>query len=128
MTRFRQRWTEHQVEQMIGTLLRGGVILSAAVVFVGGVLYLIHYGTTTPNYQVFRGEPTDLRTLPGILTAAFSLRRRGLIQFGLLLLIATPIVRVAFTAFAFAQQRDRTYLLITLVVLAILLYSLLSAV
>lgn len=128
MTRFRQRWTEHQVEQMIGTLLRSGVIVSAVVVFVGGVLYLIHYGTTAPNYQVFHGEPTDLRTLPGILTAAFSLRRRGLIQFGLLLLIATPIVRVAFTAFAFAQQRDRTYLLITLVVLAILLYSLLSAV
>ena len=128
MTRFRQRWTEHQVEQMIGALLRGGVILSAVVVFVGGVLYLIHYGTTAPNYQVFHGEPTDLRTLPGILTAASSLQRRGLIQFGLLLLIATPIVRVGFTAFAFAQQRDRTYLLITLVVLAILLYSLLSAV
>lgn len=126
MNRFRRSWTEHQVEQMIGSLLRGGVILSAAVVLLGGVLYLAHYGMNQPNYQVFQGEPSDLRTFSGILTDALSLRRRGLIQFGLLLLIATPIVRVASTAFAFARQGDRTYLVITLVVLAILLFSLMN--
>lgn len=126
MARSRQRWTDHQVEQIVGNLLRGGVILSAGVVLLGGVLYLIRYGMNPPNYQVFRGEPTDLRTLPGIMTDALSLRRRGLIQFGLLLLIATPIVRVAFTAFAFARQRDHTYLIVTLIVLGVLIYSLVT--
>lgn len=126
MVRSRQRWTDHQVEQIVGNLLRGGVILSALVVLLGGVLYLIRYGMNPPNYQVFRGEPTDLRTLPGIMTDALSLRRRGLIQFGLLLLIATPIVRVAFTAFAFARQRDHTYLVVTLIVLGVLIYSLVT--
>ncbi|MFB2894857.1 DUF1634 domain-containing protein [Aerosakkonemataceae cyanobacterium BLCC-F50] len=60
----------------------------------------------------------------GEQTNALSFRRRGLIQFGLLILIATPILRVAFSAIAFAKQGDRTYLIITLLVLAILLYSL----
>lgn len=128
MARSRQRWTEHQVEQIVGHLLRGGVILSAAVLLVGGVLYLIRYGMNAPNYQVFRGEPTDLRTIPGIVADALALRRRGLIQLGLLLLIATPIVRVAFLAFAFAKQSDRIYTIITLIVLATLLYSLVNAV
>ena len=51
-------------------------------------------------------------------------RGRGLIQFGLLLLIATPVARVAFSVAAFAIQRDRLYVVVTLIVLAILTYSL----
>ncbi len=127
MSRSRRPWTDEQVEQIIGNLLRTGVILAAGVVVVGGVLYLIRYGADAPNYRVFRGEPTDLRTLPGILTDARSLRRRGLIQLGLLLLIATPIARVVFSAFAFAQQRDYTYVVVTLVVLSVLIYSLMGS-
>lgn len=128
MSNSRQRWTEHQVEQIVGNILRLGVIVSASVVLLGGILYLSHYGTNSPNYQVFRGEPSDLRTLPGIARNALSLRRRGLIQLGLLLLIATPIVRVAFLAFAFARQGDRIYVVITLIVLSVLLYSLVNSV
>ena len=124
MSRSRRPWTDEQVEQIVGNILRSGVILAGGVVVVGGVLYLIRYGADSPNYQVFRGEPTDLRTLPGILTDARSLRRRGLIQLGLLLLIATPIARVVFSAFAFAQQRDYTYVVVTLVILSVLTYSL----
>ncbi len=120
-------WTDEQVEQIIGNLLRGGVLLAAGVVVVGGVLYLIHYGANSPNYQVFHGEPTDLRGLSGILTDAVSLRRRALIQLGLLLLIATPILRVAFSVFAFAKQRDYTYVIVTLIVLGVLMYSLFGA-
>lgn len=119
-------WTDEQIEQIVGNLLRGGVILAAGVVAIGGVLYLIHYGANSPNYQVFHGEPMDLRGLSGILTDAVSLHRRGLIQLGLLLLIATPIARVVFSVFAFAQQRDYTYVIVTLIVLGVLIYSLLG--
>ncbi|AFY90973.1 DUF1634 domain-containing protein [Chroococcidiopsis thermalis] len=128
MSNSRARWTEHQIEQIVGNILRLGVILSASVVLLGGILYLSHYGMNSPNYQVFRGEPSELRTLPGIVKFALSFRRRGLIQFGLLLLIATPIVRVAFLAFAFAKQGDRIYVMITLIVLSTLLYSLVNSV
>lgn len=120
-------WTDERVERVIGTLLRWGVILAAAVVLAGGVMYLARYGSTIPDYRVFRGEPSDLRTVSGIVTGAISWHSRGLILFGLLLLIATPVARVAFSVVAFALQRDRTYVVVTLIVLAVLLCSLTRA-
>ena len=44
---------------------------------------------------------------------------------GLLLLIATPVARVAFSVAAFAEQRDRLYVVVTSIVLLLLIYSLL---
>jgi uncharacterized membrane protein len=119
-------WTEHQAEQIVGNLLRIGVLISALVVACGGVLYLVHYGAQQPHYHLFRGEPQDLRSVTGIVKDALDLRRRGLIQFGLLLLIATPIARVAFSVLVFLRQRDYTYIVVTLIVLSILILSLLS--
>ena len=119
-----QTWTEQQVEEIVGNLLRGGVILAAVVVLVGGGLYLFRYGATVPDYRVFHSEPADLRCVSGIVTDASALRSRGVIQFGLLLLTATPVARVVFAMVAFAQQRDRTYVVVTLIVLTVLLYSL----
>ena len=49
---------------------------------------------------------------------------QAIIQFGLLLLIATPVARVAFAAIGFAMERDYLYVVITLIVLVVLLYSL----
>jgi uncharacterized membrane protein len=109
---------------LIGNLLRAGVVLASAFVVLGGVIYLARHGLSAPQYHIFRGEPTSLRTLSGIMKDAFTLRGRGIIQLGLLLLIATPVARVAFSVAAFAIQRDRLYVVVTLVVLAILLYSL----
>lgn len=120
-------WTDERVERVIGTLLRWGVILAAAVVLAGGVMYLARYGSTIPDYRVFRGEPSDLRNVSGIVMDAVSWRSRGVIMFGLLLLIATPMARVAFSVVAFALQRDRTYVMVTLIVLAALLYGLTRA-
>ena len=120
-------WTDERVERVIGALLRWGVILAAAVVLAGGAMYLVRYGSTIPDYRVFRGEPSDLRDVSGIVTGAVSRHSRGLIQFGLLLLIAVPVARVAFSVVAFALQRDRTYVVVTLVVLAVLLYGLTRA-
>jgi uncharacterized membrane protein len=118
------KWSDAAVERAISTLLRAGLILAAGMVLAGGVWYLIRYGSSQPDYRVFRGERSDLRSLSGILRGVLALHPRDFIQFGLVLLIATPVARVAFSVFAFAMQRDRTYLVITLIVLAILLYSL----
>jgi len=120
-------WTDERVERVIGALLRWGVILAAAVVLAGGAMYLVRYGSTVTDYRVFRGGASDLRDLSGIVTGAVSLDSRGLIRFGLLLLIAVPVARVAFSVVAFALQRDRTYVVVTLIVLAVLLYSLTRA-
>jgi uncharacterized membrane protein len=124
MKRLLQQWDNHQTEEMIGNLLRAGVMLAAAVVLVGGVIFLARNGTRLPDYQVFRREPGDLENVPGIVRQAFDARGRGVIQLGLLILIATPIARVVLAAIAFALQRDHLYVLVSLAVLAILIFSL----
>lgn len=119
--------TDHQVEQSIGTLLRAGVLLAASVVLFGGILYLAHHGSGHADYHVFRGEPRDLRTPTLTVREAFSGRPQAVIELGLLLLILTPIARVVFSVVAFARERDVMYVAMTLIVLAVLLYSLLAA-
>lgn len=119
-----QSWTDQRMEETIGNLLRAGVLLSASVVLAGGVIFLIRHGHSPADYRVFRGEPTDLKTLRGICSSAFKLSGRGIIQLGLLLLIATPVARVAFSVWGFAAEHDRMYVVFTLIVLAILLLSL----
>ena len=117
-------WTDQRVEVLIGKLLRNGVMLSAGIVLAAGIWYLVRFGATTPDYRVFRGEPSEFRSVSGILKGLGSLRCRSYVQFGLLLLIATPVARVAFSVFAFHAERDRTYVVVSLIVLAVLIFSL----
>lgn len=117
-------WSDQKIERAIGNLLRAGVMTSALVVFIGASIYLIRHGSSPTDYHVFRGEPSDLRALSGILHSAFSLHGRGIIQLGLVLLIFTPVARVAFSIWGFVEEHDRMYVIFTSVVLVILLYSL----
>jgi uncharacterized membrane protein len=117
-------WTDKRVNQIIGNLLRIGVAAAALVVLAGGIAYLIGHGADKPAKSVFISEPIALRSVPAIVSGAFSWHSLEIIQFGLLLLIATPIARVAFSVLAFALQRDRTYVIVTLIVLSLLLFSL----
>jgi uncharacterized membrane protein len=119
------RWSDQQINMTISVLLRVGVTLAAAIVIVGGVLYLIHNGRSIPEVKIFRGEPADLRQVHGVLHDVLALRGRGIIQLGILILILTPVARVAFSVFAFWQQRDRLYIVVTLIVLVILVHGLL---
>jgi uncharacterized membrane protein len=125
MTKRVGTWDDVRLEQIIGNLLRTGVALAAVVVLAGGIAFLIHNGKARPDYHSFHGEPVDLRSVSAIVHDAASLSPRGIIQFGLLLLILTPIARVVFSVFAFGMGGDRMYVVITLVVLGVLLYSLL---
>jgi uncharacterized membrane protein len=122
-----RNWTDKNIEEIVGTLLRVGVSLSAFVVSIGAVIYLARHGREPANYRVFHGEPSDLRSLSGIVRDAFHLRGPGIIQLGLLLLIATPVARVAFSIWGFAEEHDRLYMIFTGIVLIVLLYSLLGS-
>jgi uncharacterized membrane protein len=122
-----RNWTDKTIEEIVGTLLRVGVSLSAFVVSIGAAIYLARHGRELANYRVFLGEPSDLRSLSGIVRDAFRLRGRGIIQLGLLLLIATPVARVAFSIWGFAEEHDRLYMIFTGIVLIVLLYSLLGS-
>lgn len=117
--------TDQSIDKLMGLLLRSGVILAACIVLVGGVIYLSRHARPS-DYRVFQGEPENLRTISGIFSEAIAGHGRGLIQLGLLVLIATPISRVIFSVLAFLYQRDWKYVVFTLIVLGLLLYSLLG--
>ena len=111
-------------ERTLGRVLRTGVLAAAAIVAVGAVMYLSQYGMDTVDYQAFRGEPADLRSVSGILRGVGALSGRGIIQFGLLLLVATPVARVVFSVVGFIRQRDWLYVVISAIVLLLLAVSL----
>jgi uncharacterized membrane protein len=105
-------------------LLQTGVLLSILVALIGMSLYLGRAGRQVADFQVFRGEPFDLRGAPAIVAAALAGHREAIIQLGVVILIATPIARVLLSLVAFALQRDRTYVVVTLIVLVVLLCGL----
>ena len=116
-----------RIEVMIGNLLRFGVLSAAGLVVIGALIYLARHGLQPASFSVFRGETAALRTIANILMGATHFHGKAIIQLGLLVLIATPVARVAFSAFAFYLERDYLYVVLTLIVLAILLYSLLGS-
>jgi uncharacterized membrane protein len=122
-----QPWRDRRLEVILGSLLRIGVLVSAAIVLGGACVYLARHAHEHADYHVFQGEPSEFRTIPGVVQSVMQGRGRGLIQLGLLFLIATPIARVAFSVVGFAIERDRMYVVFTLIVLAVLLYSLLGS-
>jgi len=109
---------------LIGRLLRAGVLFSAFIVAIGGIIYLVRYGDSLADYRVFHGESLGFGTVEGVVRDTLALRGRGIIQLGLLFLIATPVARVAFSIFGFARERDYLYAVVAAVVLLILFYSL----
>ncbi len=117
-------WNDLRIEIIVGNLLRIGVTLAAAVVLFGGIIFLVQHGRDIPKYSSFRGEPQSLKSPAEIARGAIALDPRAIIQLGLLLLIATPVARVAFSAIAFALEHDHMYVVMTLFVLAVLMYSL----
>lgn len=118
--------TDVGLERAVSLLLRTGVLISGLIVFSGGVYFLTRHGGERVDFSTFRSEPRIDRLLDQIVRGAVTLRARSIMQFGILALIATPILRVALSLVGFALERDRAYVLITAIVLAILLYSLIS--
>jgi len=110
------------MERILANLLRTSVFLSAAVVAAGGACYLIQHGTEPVSYRHF--QPTLYRSVSSVALGVGHGHCLAVIQLGLLLLIATPVARVAASVVAFGVERDRTYVTVSLIVLLILLCSL----
>jgi uncharacterized membrane protein len=127
MRKEKATWGDEQMRNLLGTLLRIGVLTSATIVLLGGILFFIQHPGLKIDYTVFKSEPERLRNVHTILIEALQFRSRSVIQLGLLLLIATPVARVLFSLIGFMIERDKMYVLITLVVLTILCCSLFSS-
>jgi uncharacterized membrane protein len=115
---------EQKLEDLVAQLLRAGVVAAALVVIGGAVFYLGVHPWARVDYRTFNGEPEQLKAVHDIMRFAFSGDPTGIMQLGLLILIATPIARVIFSMVAFAIENDRMYVWFTMIVLGVLMYSL----
>lgn len=118
---------DRRLEIIIGQLLRTGVLLAAATVFLGGVLYLARHHADPADYHTFVAGGANTRSLSGITRAALQGDSAAIMQTGLLLLILTPIARVAVALVGFMIERDRLYSAVSFIVLVILVFSLIHA-
>lgn len=118
---------DHRLEVIIGRLLQTGVLLAAAVVTAGGALYLVRHHSDPANYRHFVAAGPAIQTLSGIIQSAAHLNGEGLMQLGLVLLILTPVARVAMAVVGFLLEKDRLYTVVSLIVLVILAFSLIHA-
>ncbi len=121
-----QASTDKEMNLGIGKLLRYGVVFSAVLVAFGGILSLQHPLRPAMKYNHFIANGTAHHGVAGVLRGAAHLDPNGVVQLGVLLLIATPVARVAFCIAGFARQKDLLYIVISSSVLAILIYSLIQ--
>jgi uncharacterized membrane protein len=115
---------DEQLELPMSRLLQGGVVVSSLIMIIGGAIYLMRHTSEHPDYKMFHGVEPAFRSIGGILQRVREGSGRGLIQLGVLCMIATPVMRVAFAIYAFARERDKLYVGISTIVLALLLYGL----
>jgi uncharacterized membrane protein len=118
---------DHRLELIIGQLLRTGVLLAAAMVLAGGILYLVQHHDDRVSYRAFSSSPQSTRTLRGIVRSASKGQSAAIIQIGLVLLIFTPIARVAIAMVGFSLEHDHLYTVVSLIVLVILVFSVIRA-
>ena len=116
-----------RVELTISNLLRIGVLTSLVVVVFGTAVTFVHHpGYVTSGRDLHRltGPDADFpHSVPAVIRGIEHHQGRSLVVAGLLLLIATPVLRVAVSIVAFAVQRDRMFVVVTSIVLAVLLAS-----
>lgn len=118
---------DQRLEAVIGHMLRAGVTISALIMFAGGVMYLRHPGDPAPDYAHFHSAPREALSIRGTVAGVAHGSSVAIIQLGILLLIATPVVRVIFALVGFLLERDRLYTIVSAIVLAILLFSLIHS-
>ena len=117
---------EHSLELAMGRMLQIGVTVAALIVFAGGVMYLAQNGGSMRDYEHFHATTPAMTTVAGIVLSAAHLDPRGIMGVGILLLIATPVCRVLLGVVGFALLRDKLYTLVSLIVLAVLVFSFVS--
>lgn len=116
--------TDKDIQGLIGNLLRTGVYISMFIVVLGGIIYLTEHAGEKIDYAVFDFNKVSLKTVEGIFAEVLTFKGAAVVQFGLLMLIFTPIARVLMAVISFLIEKDYLYVAIGLLVLAIIMASL----
>jgi uncharacterized membrane protein len=116
-----------RAELIISGVLRAGVLTSLLLILTGTLVTFLHhpeYASSPAEWvRLTRPGAATAHTLREVATGILAFRGQAIVAAGLLVLILTPVLRVAVSILAFVAQRDRTYVVITSVVLLLLLLS-----
>lgn len=116
-----------KVELLISNVLRAGVVISFLVILAGVATTLLRHpdaSTSSAEFLRLTRSGTEIPiSFSDIFSGVLNLQGRSIVIFGALLLISTPVIRVAISVFAFVYQRDRTYVFMTIAVLLLLITS-----
>jgi len=118
-----------KTEIIIGKSLRIGVITALVLTVFGGVVFLIQHHGLTATYKaipqssnaVFIGTATYLREFSTIIPRILQFDGAAIIQLGVIVLIATPVLRVVMSLISFLIEKDKLYVAITAIVLLVIL-------
>jgi uncharacterized membrane protein len=117
----------HRVELAISYLLRAGVLLSITLVVIGTCLTYVHHPEYATVSRPLKEIPLVAKDFPdtvsGTWESLMELRGQGFILLGLLVLLMTPVLRVAVSIVAFAIQKDHIFTVVTIIVLSVLILS-----
>lgn len=117
----------HKMQNLIGHALRIGVVTACIVAIAGGIYYLAAHGfEPIPDYREFHSESASFTTARGIWHGVTHLQAKEWMQLGVVLLIFTPVVRVALSLVLFLRERDWLYVAITAIVLGVILGNMLE--
>jgi uncharacterized membrane protein len=119
-----------KLQHLIGATLRTGVIAASLTGIVGGAIFLATHSRQLVSFHSFEGATPAYASPQQIVRQALSPIGNtnwglAIAQLGIMILLLTPIIRVAFSVIGFAMENDRLYVAITCIVLATLMGSLL---
>ena len=116
-----------RAELLLSNVLRGGVLTSLGVILVGTLVTFIHHPDYVSSPQelarLTQGGAAFPHTIRDLVAALAELRGQAIVVLGLLVLIATPVARVAVSILLFLEEHDRVYVAITAAVLLLLILS-----
>jgi len=125
-----------RMQSVLSRTLLYGVILSTSIIVIGIVYMAATYTTgyscdfTSASLScLLNYNPSVIphgdypNTLASIATGLSQLKPFAIIQLGVIVLLATPVIRVFASLVLFAIEKDKPFVLITLFVLLVLLFS-----
>ena len=115
-------------EQIISLVLQTGVIVSAAIIVLGITMFFVEHNhqnaSINGSYHQFISPSYSFpHSISSLISSLRAGKASAVIVLGVLLLILTPVIRVATSILLFLRQRDIPMTCVTLCVLLVLISS-----
>ncbi|WP_313386560.1 DUF1634 domain-containing protein [Chishuiella sp.] len=117
-------FTDKDLQKIIGGVLKYGVYTVLTIGIIGGIIFLTSHGHETVNYSKFvENDRSIFEVISTIFRGVVELKGSSIIFLGILILFLTPFLRLVLSLVSFILEKDKLYVIITLIVLFIISMS-----